>query len=57
MFPTGKNGILSHSKFCAYCRIVDLRKGPEYLYWLFDVLPKQTTCEMKTLQVLAYIQQ
>ena len=22
-------------------------KGPEYLYQLFDILPKQTTCETK----------
>ena len=25
-----------------------LGKAPEYLYRLFDVLPKQATCEMKT---------
>ena len=28
-----------------------------YIYWLFDVLPKQTTCEMKAFQVQLYIQQ
>ena len=44
-------------KFCIYHKIGGLRKGPEYLYQLFDVLPKQTTCEMKTLQVQVYIQQ
>ena len=35
------------------------RKGPEYLYQLFDVLPKQETCEMKAPQVYiqVYIQQ
>ena len=27
------------------------------LYQLLDVLPKQTTCDMKTLQVQVYIQQ
>ena len=34
MFPTRKNWI---------------RKGLEYLYQLFHVLPKETTCEMKAL--------
>ena len=35
-----------------------IRKGPEYLYQLFDILPKQTTCEMKALHVIqVYIQQ
>ena len=29
----------------------------EYLYRLFDVLPKQATCEMKALQVQGYIQE
>ena len=24
-----------------------IRKGPEYLFRLFEVLPKQSTCEMK----------
>ena len=37
MFSAGKN------------RIFGIRKGPEYLYQLFDVLLKQTTCEMKGL--------
>ena len=32
-----------------------LRKGPEYLYRLFDVLPKQLTTEMKVVQVQVYI--
>ena len=31
-------------------------KGFEYSYWLFDLLPKQTTCEMKVLQVQVFIQ-
>ena len=30
------------------------RKGPEYLYQLFDALLKQTTCEMKALQVYKF---
>ena len=36
-----------------------IRKGHDYLYQLFDVLPKQTTFEMKTHQVAiqVYIQQ
>ena len=33
------------------------RKGPEYLYRLFNLLSKQTTCEMKTLRIQVYIQQ
>ena len=35
----------------------DLRKGPEYLYRLFYVLPKQTAHQMKALEVQFYIQQ
>ena len=35
---------------------IDTRRGPEYFYWLFDVFPKQATCEMKTLSVQVYIQ-
>ena len=31
-----------------------IREGPEYLYELFDVLLKQTTCEMKTRQVYKF---
>ena len=27
-FPLGKMGYCTHLKFCAYCRISDLRKGP-----------------------------
>ena len=34
-----------------------IRKGPEYLFRLFEVLPKQRTCEMKDIQVKVYIQQ
>ena len=36
---------------CTYHRIFGLKNGPQYLYWLFDVLPKQATCEMKTRQL------
>ena len=44
----------THWKFCAYHRIFGIRKGPEYLYRLFDVL----TCEMIALQVqVVYIPQ
>ena len=39
-------------ELCTYHRIFGLRKGPEHLYRLFDVLPKQTT-----FQVQVYIQQ
>ena len=31
-----------------------IRKGPEYLSQLFDVLPKQTICKMKALQVYKF---
>ena len=40
-----------------YCKIFGIRKCPEYLYRLFDVLPKQATYEMKALQVQVYIKQ
>ena len=55
-FPLGKKKFQTHWK-CTYHKIFDLRKGPEYLYRLFDVLPKHTTCKMKALQVQVYIQQ
>ena len=32
-------------------------KGSEYLYWLFDALPKQATCGMRTLRVKVYTEQ
>ena len=41
----------------AYHRIFGHRKGYENLCRVFDVLPKQTTCELKALQVQVYIQQ
>ena len=47
----------AHRKFWAHRIIFGFRKGPEYLYRLFDVLRKQTTCEMKTIEVQVYIQQ
>ena len=39
--------------------ILGIRKGHDYLYQLFNVLPKQTTFEMKARQVAiqVYIQQ
>ena len=39
--------------------IFGIRKGHDYLYQLFNVLPKQTTFEMKVSQVAiqVYIQQ
>ena len=42
---------------CTHCGILGLRKSHEYLYQLFGVLTKQTTCKMKALQVEVYIQQ
>ena len=58
-FPLGKIEFRTHWEFCAYSRIFGIRKSPEYLYQLLDVLPKPTTCEIKALQVykLACIQQ
>ena len=41
----------AHCEFCAYRRILGLRKGLEYLYRLFDFLRKQAKCGMKALQV------
>ena len=38
----------THWKFCAYRKTFDFRKGPDYLYGLFDVLPKQATYETKS---------
>ena len=34
--------------------LVFIRKGRKYLYQLFDDLPKQARCEMKTLQVYKF---
>ena len=55
-FTLGKIKFWPHYEFSTHHRNFNLRKGPEYLYRIFDVLPKQTACEMKTLQVLFYIQ-
>ena len=56
-FPLGKIEFWTLWEFCVYHIIFGIWKGCEYLYQLFDVLPKQTTCEMKALQVQVYIQQ
>ena len=37
-------------EFWAYRWIFGIKEGPEYLCHLFDVLPKQTTREVKALQ-------
>ena len=59
MFFAGKTEFLTHTEFCAYHRIFGIRKGDDYLYQLFNVLPKQTTFEMNARQVAIqiYIQQ
>ena len=59
MFSTGKNQILTHREFCTYHRIFGIRKGHDCLHQVFNVLPKQTTFEMKARQVAiqVYIQQ
>ena len=46
-------------EFCAHHRIFGIRKGHDYLYQLFNFLPKQATFEMKARQVAiqVYIQQ
>ena len=58
-FSLGKIEFWTHWEFCAYHRIFGIRKGHDYLYQLFNVLPKQTTFEMKARQVAiqVYIQQ
>ena len=50
MFSIGKNGVLNPLGILhiSQSRMFGLRKDPEYLYQLSDVLPKQT-CEMKAL--------
>ena len=55
--PSEKSEFYTHWQFCAYFRIFGIRRGPEYLYQLFDVLPKQTTCEISTLGIQVYIEQ
>ena len=58
MFSPGKSWILNTLRILSIPQNFWSRKGPEYLYQLFDVLPKQTTCEMKALHVIqVYIQQ
>ena len=52
--PLGKIEFWTHWEFCAYHRIFGIRKGHEYYYQLFDVLPKQATCEMKALQLYKF---
>ena len=47
----------AHCEFCTWLRTVSLRKGPEYLYWLLDILVNQATCAMKSFQAQLYIQQ
>ena len=49
MFSTGKNWNLNTLGILCWPR-----KGPEYLYQLFDVLPTQTTREVKALQVCKF---
>ena len=54
MFSTGKNWILNILGILCIPQNFRPRKGPEYLYQLFDVFPKQATCEMKALQVYKF---
>ena len=54
MFSTGKNLILNTLRILSVPQNFWPRKGPEYLYQLFDVLPQQTICEMKVLQVYKF---
>ena len=57
MFSAGKVEFCAHYKFCVYHNFFGLRKVHEYLTPIFDVLPKQKTCEIKTFQVQVYITQ
>ena len=54
MFSTGKNWILNTLGILCLPQKFWPRKGPEYLYQLFNVFPKQTKCEMKALQVYQF---
>ena len=54
MFSTGKNSILNTLRIMCILQNFWPRKGPEYLYQLFDVLHRQTSCEMKALQVYKF---
>ena len=56
-FPLGKIEFWTHYELPAYGRTFCHSKGPEWKYRLFIVLSKQTTSQMKTLQVQVYIQQ
>ena len=53
-FSLGKIEFGTRWEFCPYRRIFGIKKGPEYLYQLLDVLPNQTTCEMKPLQAYKF---
>ena len=57
MFSNGKNGYLNTLQILCIQQNFGISKGGEYLYKLFDILPKQTTCEMEALQVQVYIEQ
>ena len=57
IFSVKKNRILNPEQTLRNHKIFSLKESPEYLYWLFHVLSKQITGEMKTLQVQVYIQQ
>ena len=49
MFSTGKNWVFNALGILCLLWNFWYTKGPDYLYQLpFDVLPKQTTCEMST---------
>ena len=47
-FPLRKIEFWTNCEFYAWHRIFGFRENPEHLCRLFDVLPKETTCEMKT---------
>ena len=53
----GKKEISIYREFCEERRFFVLRKGPKYLYRLFDVPSKHATSELETLQVQVYIKQ
>ena len=57
VFSLGKMEFWTHWEIFVYRRISAIRKRPEKLYRLLDILPKQTTCEMEAIQVEVYIQQ
>ena len=53
-FLLGKIEIWTHLEFGAYHIIFGIRKSLEYLYQLFNVLPKQMISEVKALQVYKF---